>query len=356
MHILQVITDTDRRGAQVFATDLGVAMRARGHHVETVALAPGRQGSPLEVATLGARPRGAGTLMALRARMNAADVTIAHGSSTLLACFIAGFPHHPFVYRQISDSRYWANTWARRLRTAVFLRSARHVVALSAEAKQTLVDHVWAPEHRISVVPNAVPMGEFEAPSPERRAKVRSELAIPDEAFVVLYLGALVQEKGVDLAIEAAATLDRALLLVAGDGPDRGRLERLVGAHDPTRLRLVGPTQHPRKMYIAADVMVLPSRGGDSMPATLIEAAFCALPTVATPIGSIEEIVRHRCTGLIVPVGDREALRDALVLLRDDMEFRARLGEAARRHCIERFEIEPVARAWLSVLAKVLRR
>ena len=125
MRILQVITDTDRRGAQVFATDLATAMQVRGHEVTTVALAPGKQGSPLDVPHLGTRQRGLSTLRLLRRRMDDADVTIAHGSSTLVACAVAGFPRRPFVYRQISDSRFWANTLARRIRTAVALRRGK---------------------------------------------------------------------------------------------------------------------------------------------------------------------------------------------------------------------------------------
>src|SRR4051812_4285557 len=101
--VLQVITDTDRRGGQVFAQDLGEALRARGHDVRTVALVPGAGTWTLAVPTLGRQARGLSTLRALRKEMPRSGVVIAHGSSTLAACALAGLGTGvPFIYRQIS--------------------------------------------------------------------------------------------------------------------------------------------------------------------------------------------------------------------------------------------------------------
>ena len=171
MRILQVITDTDRRGAQVFATDLGTALSKMGHEIETVALAPGATSPPLEVEVLGPTQRTATSLRTLRRKMKAVDVTIAHGSSTGLACALAGLGHgRPFVYRQISDTRFWANSLSRRLRVATYLRQARRIVALSDGAKADLVAHLRLPAKSITVVPNGVPVREYRCPSDDERA------------------------------------------------------------------------------------------------------------------------------------------------------------------------------------------
>ena len=341
MRILQVITDTDRRGAQVFALDLQGALRRKGHEVETLALAPGAQRPALGVEVLGERPRSLTTLRALRQRMGAVDITIAHGSSTGLACALTG---RPFVYRQISDSRFWAGTWPRRLRVAAYLRRARRIVALSAGAKAALVEHLWLPAGRIQVVPNGVPVGAFHVPSAGERASARVAVGLPAEGFVALNIGALVREKGVDVAIRALAGVPGVTLAIAGGGPDRDRLAGLAG---DGRVVFLGVADQPMVTYAAADVVLLPSKGGDSMPATLIEAGFCGLPALATPIGSIEEIVLHDRTGLIVPVGDETALAAAVARLAGDADDRARLGAAAHEHCLAHFEIDVVADGWL---------
>jgi len=350
MKILQVITDTDRRGAQTFAMDLGDALRAEGESVRTVALTPGKQSSPLNVEVLGARRRGPATLRALRSKMKTSDVTIAHGSATLMACAIAGFPGERFVYRQISDSRFWANSLGRRLRTALSLRRASQIVALSDEAQQTLIDHVWAPRSRLVVIPNGVPIGEFRRPTPEERTRARLDLGLVDESYVVLSIGALVPEKGVDIAIDALAELEDPVLVVAGDGPDRERLEMRAQNKLPRRYRFVGAVDHPFRIYACADVVVLPSKGGDSMPATLIEAGLCGLPAIATPVGSIEDVVVDGATGVIVPSGDATGFHLALERLLHEPELGRLLGDAAASRCSQYFEIRPVARRWIEAL------
>ncbi len=347
MRILQVITDTDRRGAQVFALDLQGAMRRKGHQVETVGLAPGMQRPALDVEVLGTRPRAISTLRELGHRMGAVDITIAHGSSTGLACALTG---RPFVYRQISDTRFWADTWPKRLRVAGYLRRARSIVALSAGAKAALVEHLWIPEDRIQIVPNGVPVGVFHAPTPPERAEARRALDLPIDSFVALYIGALVPEKGVDVAIRAVRHLPDVTLAIAGGGPEKGRLQTLASEVGDGRVHFLGVADQPMQTYAAADVVLLPSQGGDSMPATLIEAGFCARPAIATPIGSIEEVLLNGGTGLIVPAGDESALAAAIQRLADDPDERHRLGAAARGHCLAHFEIEVVADGWLRAI------
>jgi glycosyltransferase involved in cell wall biosynthesis len=354
VRILQVVTDTDRRGAQVFATDLGAAMTERGHDVRTVALARGRQQPHLELDVLGARRRSPDALWRLRRAMTSVDVTIAHGSATALACAVAGGGRRRFVYRQISDTRFWANSRWRRLRVRRYLERAAAIVALSDGAKQDLVEHLAVlPEH-VSVVPNGVPVGDFAPPSTASRVEARRRFGLDADAFVVLYIGALVPEKGADVAVRSVAGASGVELLVVGGGPDRQRVEELARRDCDGRVHLAGVLTDPGPAYAAADVVVLPSLGGDSMPATLIEAGFCGLPVVSTPIGSIPDIVIDGETGFVLPPGDEQALRSALECLRDDHQFRQRLGERARRRCLATFEIGVVADGWLDVLDGVV--
>lgn len=356
MRILQVITDTDRRGAQVFAMDLGEAMTERGHDVRTVALAPGQRVSKLEVPVLGARSRGLDTLRSLRRDMRDADVTIAHGSSTLLACGLAGIgPGRPFVYRQISDSRFWAPTWVRRARVAAYLRLPRRIVALSTGAAGTLHDYLWVSQRKVDVVPNGVSRRGFTPATPEQRAAARAELELAHDAFVVTYTGALVPEKGVHIAVEAVA-MSSAHLLVVGGGPEHDRLRSLAAQRADGRVLFAGEMSDVLPAYLASDAVILPSLGGDSMPASLIEAGFCALPAIATPIGSIPDVVIDGVTGLLTRPGDVEATREAIERLRSDGDAADGLGSAAERHCVEQFEIGVVADGWLAALSKAVRR
>src|SRR4051812_22391837 len=89
LKVLQLITDRDRRGAQVFALDLAAGLQALGATVDTVALAPGTHGDRLPVRALGARRLGFDTLKKLRSAALGYDVVVAHGSSTLPASALA---------------------------------------------------------------------------------------------------------------------------------------------------------------------------------------------------------------------------------------------------------------------------
>ena len=116
----------------------------------------------------------------------------------------------------------------------------------------------------------------------------------------MLSIGALVPEKGVDLAIEALRDLPDTQLLVAGDGPERDALERAAAAAAPGRVVFAGSIADPRPASHRGRRRGSPSRGGDSMPAVLIEAGLMGLPVVATPIEGIVDIVDPGITGELV--------------------------------------------------------
>jgi len=352
--ILQVVTDTDRRGAQVFATDLHEALVALGHDVRTVALAPGVVGG-LEVPVLGLKRMSGGTLGALRAEVKSADVVVAHGSTTLPACALTTvFTGVPFVYRQISDSRFWAPTRLRRLRVRAGMLRAARIVALWRGSALTVCELFGVPESKVRVVPNGVPTEPFHVANRAARASARARFGLRPDRATVLSLGALAPEKGVDLAVRAVGDLPDAQMLVVGDGPERNALAELADRVAPERIAFTGSIDVPADAYAAADVVVLPSRGGDSMPAVLIEAGLCGLPAVSTPVEGIPEIVVEGVTGRLVPIGGLDELTAALGALLADADAASRLGASARRHCMEQFSIEAVAGQWLEVLAELV--
>ena len=86
------------------------------------------------------------------------------------------------------------------------------------------------------------------------------------------------------------------------------------------------------------------------MPAVLIEAGFRRLPSVATDIGAIAQVIEHGRTGLVVPEADVIPLGEAVGSLLDDPEVADAMGTAAEARCVQRFEIDVVAETWLASL------
>jgi glycosyltransferase involved in cell wall biosynthesis len=351
MDVLQVITSTDRRGAEVFALDLGEALTRRGRRVRTVALTPGRTPGGLDVPTLGGQRLGAGTLAALRAEARAARLVIAHGSTTLPACALATLGTGvPFVYRNIGDPAHWAPGRVRRLRSSLLLRRARSIVAVSPGTARTLVDRYHVPSRRVRVIPTGSPASRFQPADEASRLRGREAFAVRRSQKVVLYLGALSSEKNVGLAIEALARLPGVHLLVVGDGPERPALELLAREVAPARVRFAGTTEDPARALAAADVLVLPS-STEGLPAVLIEAGLSRVPVVATDVGFVRDIVVDHRTGLLVPTGDVEALAAALATALSDA---TRLAEAARVRCLELFELGVVAALWHDLICEII--
>lgn len=343
MRILHVLTTDQRRGAELSAVTLQAEFRRRGHHADAVALVEARDGTRLEgVGVLGQRRLGPATLLALRRAAAGADLVIAHGSSTLPACALAlrsGGP--PFVYANIGDPLYWARTRLRRLRVRLLLGSAAGVAARSNRSLEVLRDVFGVPEDRLRVIPNGRDVRRFPAVDPSTRASARARLGLQESSEVVVCLGALSPEKRVDLAIRAVRDLD-VVLVIAGEGPDRVELEALADMVAPGRVRFLGQVPDVPEVLAACDVLVLTS-DSEGLPGALIEAGLTGLPVVATDVGYVRDIVDEGVTGLVVPRGDADAVAAAL---KHALAARQEMGQAARRRCLEHFDMTAVAARW----------
>jgi len=341
---LHVVTASQRRGAEVFASDLVSALGSG----RLVALTEGPGGNELGVPILGDTPFAPRTLRSLRREARDASVVVAHGSKTLpaVALALAGL-RVPFVYRSIGDPAAWSGSGLRRLRTARLLRRAARVVALWPGAAGTLSSLHGVPESRLSVIPNGVPAARCPLADAADRKAARVAFGLPEDAPVVTYLGALTPEKSVDTAIAAVAALPLDVrLLVAGSGPLRASLGVFAAGTAPGQVHFAGRVDGPQKALAAADVVILPSRT-EGMPGVLIEAGLTGRPAVASEVGGIPEIVIPGSTGALAAPADVPAFASAL---RTTLSSASEWGQAAHDHCSKTFEISVVATQWSALL------
>jgi glycosyltransferase involved in cell wall biosynthesis len=221
-------------------------------------------------------------------------------------------------------------------RLAEKLGSADLVVAVNGEARRRAIaaggDEVAA---KTTVVNLGVDLERFRPPREQR----------PDttEAVAVLCLGRLVERKGQAFLVAAMAAPGAAPLelTLAGDGPERRRLEGLAeGLETGRRITFTGIVgqNEALELYRRSDLFCLPSLS-EGLPAVLIEAMACGLPVVTTRIDAIPELVSDGENGLLVEPGDAGALAAALTRLARDPGLRARLGAAARETIRNHYEI-----------------
>jgi len=128
---------------------------------------------------------------------------------------------------------------------------------------------------------------------------------------------------------------------IVGDGPCRDELETARGRLGLEQtVELVGAAEQAKVLawWRRAAVAVLAS-DSEGMPVSLMEAAACGVPAVATAVGGIAELIEDGVTGFLTPPGDASRLAGALERLLLDPDLVARFGAAARRRVVERFSL-----------------
>ncbi len=153
--------------------------------------------------------------------------------------------------------------------------------------------------------------------------------------------GRLVSQKGIDIFVKAAGRIvsryDRVCFYIAGEGPERSRLEflrDLLGLQE--KVFFLGDVKQMRSFLKDLDIFVLASRS-EGLSIALLEAGCAGLPLIASATGGIPEIVRDGETGILVPAEDELSLAEAIIFLLEDSEKRKNLGDEAARDIRKRF-------------------
>jgi len=228
--------------------------------------------------------------------------------------------------------------WRRTVKGAVvpaIVRGAAGALVTGTLARRSMVSR-GAPPERVRVFANTVDVegfGERADRLAARRPRLREELGAGPEDVVVLCVARLAPEKGLDVLVHAVAeAADPHLVLVlAGDGPERERLEELARARG-VRLVLAGDREWERvvEVYAAADVFALLSER-EPWAVVVNEAAACGLPLMLSDrVGAAHDLLRHGENGVLIPAGDVDAAADALRLLAGDPALRRAYGARSR--------------------------
>jgi glycosyltransferase involved in cell wall biosynthesis len=200
----------------------------------------------------------------------------------------------------------------RRLRDAAIGRAA-HVVCPSAFMRDLVVS--WGvPAERVDVLPNPAP-----------RAQDATTVDVGRHP-VLAFAGRLTAQKDLGVALAAIRELDGVRLIVAGDGPERARLE----AEASHAVTFLGPLPRAEVLGLlrGVDAAILTS-AWENFPHGVVEALAVGTPVIATRTGGVAEIVRDGENGLLVEPGDPHAFAEAVRRFLTDDELRARLRAAA---------------------------
>ncbi len=269
-----------------------------------------------------------------------------------LAARLAGVRATLVTYHQVQPRRLPARSRALNSLTHTLLIDA--TVAVSGDVRDTLVRAAGLPRRRIRVIRNGIdpapPPAITDGLPPREPGEVR-----------IGYFGRLSHEKGVHVLLRALAELaaqaSHVRTFIVGDGPERAALAALAAQLGlGERVSFLGFRPDARALMAQVDIVAhVPIYEGFGLVVLEAMAAGRAVVTSDAP-GGLRDIVDHKTTGLVVPVGDVGATARALLYLVEDAETRRRLGANGRARCVQHFSATHMAAQVTTLYETVLAR
>ncbi|HMD22087.1 MAG TPA: N-acetyl-alpha-D-glucosaminyl L-malate synthase BshA [Alloacidobacterium sp.] len=213
-------------------------------------------------------------------------------------------------------------------------------------------------KREIEVITNFVNCDFYMPLAPEVREEKRKRYAAPDEK-ILIHLSNFRPVKRVQDAVEVFARVVEKIpahLMLVGDGPDRSAAEWIAhkkGIQD--RVHFLGKQESVNELLPLADLMLMPSEL-ESFGLAALEAMACRVPTIATNVGGVPELIEDGVDGRLFPVGDVEAMAEAAAELLLNPEKLESMATAARKTAQQRFCASKIIPVYEKYYERVLER
>jgi N-acetyl-alpha-D-glucosaminyl L-malate synthase BshA len=225
------------------------------------------------------------------------------------------------------------------------------VTAVSESLRRTTIEQLGTP-NEIHVIPNFIDPARFEA---ARKLPGARRWARPEERLLVHISNFRPVKRVLDVIgiFERVQKEIPSRLLMLGDGPDRGKVEQYCREHHICgSITFIGSLPLVEEVLVGADLFLLPSES-ESFGLSALEAMSCQVPVITSDTGGLPEVVDDGVTGFLRPVGDVEGMAAAALRLLGDENLRRRFGEEARRQAVARFGQDAVVGRYRSLYQKV---
>ena len=245
--------------------------------------------------------------------------------------------------------RLWAYRWLRHVTS--------HYTVVSKNLGDMLQQKIGIDSGKISYLPNGVDTEKFK-PQPERRNEARKELGLGPKDFVVGSVGRLVEVKGFDVligALKRARQYHKTVRgIIIGDGPERGKLERLVNADGRDKAVLLpGNRDNVHDLLPAFDVFVCSSHS-EGTSNTILEAMASGLPVIATRVGGNPELIQESKNGKLVSANNFTEIASAIIDLKENDKMRSRLSKINFEHCKEKRSIKAMVGSYEELYCRLI--
>jgi len=225
-------------------------------------------------------------------------------------------------------------------------------------ARDWLINTARVPQQKITVIPHGIDVDHYTPVTPSLRDQAREQLNLPKDKTIASYVGRFDVPKNhvwlVDLAIACRDRLPQVMIMLAGDGPDAKRLEKLIQKHqlfDHTRLF---DYRDPLMLYHASDAFLLPS-AAEGFSLSCAEALSCGIPVLRTQTAGYQEQIIENQTGLSVPVDHDLFMTQAMSFLSNPVQL-ARMGTQAAAYVREHLSFEQQVTGTLELYQRLAGR
>ena len=230
---------------------------------------------------------------------------------------------------------------------------AKRVITVSEFNKQYMSERLNIPPHKIDIVTYCIYVDKLE---PVKK--------YTNEPFRIVSISRLVEKKGYQYLLEACKILKERNVNfsceIRGEGPEKGALQKLITTNGlQAEVILGGFVKHEDVFGFikSGSVFVLPcvrarDNDMDGIPNVLMEAMALEMPTISTDVTGIPELIDDGVDGVIVPENDSRSLADALLKVRNDVNFAEKIRKNGRKKIRNKFNVERNVQLLCDVLAK----
>lgn len=270
---------------------------------------------------------------------------------------LSNLPAFPTVHSTMAfinkGSRWNLGVYLKKVVDGFIYRMAYRVLVVSQEIKDIVLKTYGLKDNKVLVLKNGIILEDSSVVPVE----LKNEFPMSENKLKLLAVGRLVPLKGFDILVRAVAEVvnqgvQDLLVLVAGDGEERVRLEGLIWDIElDSYIKLIGLRHDVIALMKSSDLFVMPSLY-EGLSIAMIEAMACGLPIIASAAPGIKDFIKNEQNGLLFPVQDHKALAQRILRLVNNEDMRTQLSQGAR----ESFEKEYDMRRNIKSLDMLFRK
>jgi glycosyltransferase involved in cell wall biosynthesis len=225
----------------------------------------------------------------------------------------------------------------------LFSRPADLGLCVSRAVQDVVVDGYYVHRDRARVIHNGISIEHIRNVAPDARLRVRQVLGISPEIPVIAMVARMHPVKGHRAMIHIMSLIAKArpdaMLLLAGDGPERAACEAMTAERGlQANVHFLGQRNDVPELLAASDVVVMPSQS-EGLPLAAIEALAAGRPVVGFDVGGMRDVVTDGSDGRVVKAADADAFAAAVIELLRDRAALTILGQRASV-AAERFSLD----------------